>query len=246
MTFFDGNSTDGTLDVIKDFQKYHPHGKKIILVEGMDPGDVSGEGKDAYTRMFNECMWTLPTDLAFFNHPDFIPMNPEVLATMNRDGVAYSVHMDSFGGDPDGQLYKINGRDPAWKCIYRLRNPNLGGHYFGAYGAWNEDVYFEALTGEAHDHYGSDFRHYPYAVVSSGLLVNHYSDVRTRQRRLERMLKVLANQGHPAERLMDIANKHPRVTLQDGKDLIGSPFTFEPATYPPIFKTWKETLNVHA
>lgn len=239
MVLFDGNSTDGTLEVIKDFQSHHPCGYKIKLVEDRDPKDL----RDDYVRLFNEALQAVDCDLAFFLHPDMVAENPEAVRSMPRDGIAYSTRMISFAGEPDGQLYRINGRGEAWKNIYRRRNPDLGAHYHGWYGAWNEDVYFEAITGDSHDHWGSDFSRYPYHVVESGLRVHHYSDVRHYQRRLDRMAKCLVNQDSAIhqQKALAIALEHPRVTLKDGDG-----FTFESAEYHPIFKTWKETLSVHA
>lgn len=231
MTLYDGNSTDGTLDIVKQFQKHHPSGYKILLHEDKDPKDLQGD----YQRMFTECLWSLTTDLAIFAHADMILADPGNISGL--DCIAASMQMETFAGDPGGQLYKINGRAKSWKNVFRLRKPDLGAHYFGAYGAWNEDVYFSEITGDSHDHYGEIFSAYPYEVVDSRALVYHFSDVRPHSRRLERMKKCLINQGHPPENVDNIAENHPRVTLKSSNGL-----EFAPAVYPDIFNTWKETL----
>ena len=229
MSFYDGNSTDGTLEIIKDFIAHHPQGYKIKLVEDKDPKDL----KDDYVRLSNEAMWALDTDWAMFLHPDMVAKNPEAVKNV-KDGIAYFCHMESYGGEPNGQLLKIAGRGTKWKNIYRLRNPDLGAHYHGWYGAANEDTYFSAITGDVHEFHGEEFDKYPYEVKDSGLHIMHFSDVRTYERRLDRMVKALMNQGYPQSAAEDLAPTHARVTLKDGMG-----FKFEPAEYPAIFKTWE-------
>lgn len=229
ISLFDGNSTDGTLEIIRDFINRHPHGYKIKLTEDKDPKNLQQD----YVKLFNECMWALDTDWAAFLHPDMIPVNPEAIKNIG-DGIAYYSHMDSYAGEPGGALLKINGRMKAWKNIYRLRNPNLGAHYFGFYGAANEDTYFSEITGDNHD-FHNDFTKYPYEVKDSGLKVMHFSDVRPYERRLDRMIKCLLNQNYAPEVVEAIAKNHPRVNFKDC-----SWMTFEPAEYPEIFKTWNK------
>lgn len=240
MVFLDGNSDDGTLEIIKDFRAHHPSGHKIKLLEDRDPKDL----RDDYVRLFNEALTAVDCDLAFFLHPDMVAENPEAVRLIaDGDGVAYWTQMISFAGEPDGELYRILGRDERWKNIYRRRGPDLGAHYHGWYGAWNEDVYFEAITGDTHDHHGADLSRYPYLVAPSGLRILHYSDVRPYARRLGRMATCLQNQNHASTRdqAEALAATHPRVTLKDGGG-----FTFERAEYHPIFKTWRDTLAVRS
>lgn len=227
MVLFDGNSTDGTLKIIKHLRSGHPYGDRINLVEEKDPRDLRGD----YVRLFNECLRSLSTDLAWFLHPDMWVVNPQqILKIKDSPAVAMSCRMRSFAGEPDGQLYEIEGRGDRWKNIYRLRNPDFGAHYHGHYGAGNEDVYFSAITGDSYEHHGSNVHWYPYAVEDSGLEILHFSDVRTKERRLDRMMKCLANQNRPAEGIKAIAESHPRVTLKDGNG-----FKFVPAKYPAEF-----------
>lgn len=234
MVFFDGKSKDGTLEIIKEFGKGHPHGHKITLVEDRDPANL----QDDYVRLFDDAMRTLKTDWAFFLHPDMIPENPEALKNV-VDGVSYFTHMRSFAGNPGGILYEIDGRAQAWKNIYRLRNPDLGAHYFGHYGAQNEDVYFRAITGSVHNFFGSNFDKYQYDVKDSGLKILHFSDVRPYERRLDRMVKCLMNQGYSDVWAKENAPLHPRVSLEDGMGV-----RFNPSKYPSVFDTWKERAYV--
>ena len=219
MCFYDGNSTDGTLEIIKEAQRGE-FGEKIKLYEDKDPKNLT----DDYTRLSNACMLSLGTDLACFLHPDMFLLKPGKLV----DGItAATISIKSFAGDPNGPIYEIVGRGTKWKNIYRLRNPDLGAHYFGTYGAQNEDTYFSEITGNSHEHYGQDFSKYPYPVVNSGIEVAHYSDVRPYARRLDRMIKCLINQGHSPEQAKKIAPNHPRVSLKDGQG-----FSFVPVETP--------------
>ena len=234
MVFLDGNSTDGTLEIIREVIKHHPQGYKVRLLTGKDPKDL----QDDYVRLFNEAMRSLSTDLAFFLHPDMIPANipPRAdLDFLSRSAVAASVSMRSFAGDPGAQLYEIKGRGEAWKNIYRLRNPDLGAHYWGHYGHADEDVYFKAITGNRHIHHGPKFDRYPYIVQDSGIEILHYSDVRPLPRRVDRMIKCLLNNGCSREEAEMRSASHPRVTLKDGDG-----FSFEPASYPTDFIVARE------
>jgi glycosyltransferase involved in cell wall biosynthesis len=197
MVFFDGNSTDGTKEIIKDFQQWHPRGCRITLLENKDPQNL----QDAYVDLFNKCMKTLVTDFAWFLHPDMYVTNPrKILDVKKSDAIAMSTKMTSYAGDPGGQVLQFKtGRSNRWKNIYRLRNPDLGAHYFGHYGAQNEDIYFSDITGDEHEHFGDNFKKYPYIVEESGIEVMHFSDIRPYGRRLERMKRCMLNQLVPIE-----------------------------------------------
>lgn len=241
MVFLDGNSTDGTLEIIKEFRANHPDGHKITLVEDRDPKNLQHD----YVRLFNEALRSLMTDWAFFLHPDMLPVNPEALRSISGDSPAFYTHMRSFGGEPGGQLLEISGRGRAWKNIYRLRNPDLGAHYHGFYGAHNEDVYLSEITGDEHI-MRQNFADYPYEVKDSGLNILHFSDVRPLARRISRMRSCLENNQHSKYTVQRIAETHPRVTFKNGTDPIGKYHEFKPAEYPPIFTTWRDSLKVPA
>lgn len=209
MVFFDGDSTDGTLEILEKYAKDNP---KIILVKDKDPKDLTGD----YQRISNEAMWTCPSDMAIFLHPDMFPANGEALRAIPDDCVAARVTMESYAGGPGDTIFQMIGRGTSWKNIYRLRNPDLGAHYFGSYGAQNEDTYFSEITGDKHEHYGTDSEKYPYSVYNTNLTIRHYSDVRSYSRRLDRMKKCLINQGYSKEEAERIAPTHPRVSLKAG------------------------------
>lgn len=221
--FFDGDSTDGTLDIIKDVRANHPFGHRIKLFEHRDCADLDSD----YQLVFNDCLRSLTTDYAIFAHPDMLLDEPGNIGFLG-DAPAYTSSMRSFAGEIDGPLYEIKtGRAEAWKNIYRLHNPDLGLHYFGAYGAHNEDCYFSKITGNKHEYLGSDFAAYPYEVKDSGIKISHFSDVRTKERRVDRMIKCLLNQGNDLEMAQAIAKVHPRVNFENSFG-----YEFVPAEYP--------------
>lgn len=238
MIFFDGNSTDGTLDIIRDIRKSHPFGKRIKLHEGKDCANLQAD----YQRLFNECLRSLSTDYAIFAHPDMILDEPGNIGFLG-DAVAYTVSMRSFAGEPDGQLYEImNGRAKAWKNIYRLRNPDLGLHFFGDYGAIDEDFYFSKITGKEHKLH-TDFSKYPYDVKDSGIKISHFSDVRPLERRIDRMVKCIINNGFDEKFAREVASNHPRVTFQAITEVAsglafkpGHEFEFVPVETPAYLK----------
>ena len=227
MVIYDGNSTDGTVEIVKDIQKNHPFGSRIKLFENKDPKDLT----DDYVRVFDECLHALSTNFAAFTHGDMILEDPGNIGFLG-DAIAYYSTMRSFAGEPGGQLYEIkSGRSPFWKNIYRLRSPDLGLHYHGHYGHVSEDCYFSKITGAEHIHVGDAFEQYPYEVKDSGVKIAHYSDVRAHERRAERMFKCLINQGKPAAEALRLLDVHPRVTLKDGFN-----FKFEPVDTPDFLK----------
>lgn len=223
MSFFDGGSTDGTLEAIEEAQK-GPYGAKVKLFKDKDPIDL----QEDYQRLSNECMRSLDTDMAMFLHPDM--MYDYGCFDLPKGCISATIGVESYAGNPDGDIYKILGRGDRWKNIYRLRNPDLGAHYFGHYGAWNEDTYFSEITGDSHEFHGSNFNAYPYPVHNTGLVVRHYSDVRPYERRLDRMIKCLLNQGNK-EDIINKAKNHPRVSLVSGQG-----FSFERVAKPKFLE----------
>lgn len=223
MVFWDGNSCDGTTEIIKEFAGKDP---KIKLKTDKDPADL----KDSYVEMSNNCLYDLETDMAIFLHPDMLPENPGQIKNIPEGTIAASVNIRSFAGEPCGQIFEIiQGRRPQWKNIFRLKNPGLGAHYYGHYGSWNEDVYFKEITGTQY-YLFSELKNYSYPIHDTGLIIRHYSDVRPYERRLGRMKTCLLNQGYKPEEVEKTAMAHPRVSLKSGGGF--------------LFKEIKELANV--
>lgn len=222
VVLFDGNSTDGTLEIIEAIKRDHKDGHKVRLFKDRDPKDL----QDDYVRVFNDCLREVKESYAWFCHPDMYPVNPEqVLKAKDSDAVAMSVKLRSFAGEPGGPLKEIIGRGKRWKSIHSTM---FDLRYHGHYGAWNEDVYPTAIVGDSRDFHAEDFQWYPYEVVDSEIELLHFSDVRPVERRYDRMVKCLANQGK--KDIENWARNHPRVTLKDGGG-----FKFIPAEYPAAF-----------
>lgn len=237
MVFLDGNSTDGTLEALRE-AKDGPLGHKLTVVEDMDPIDL----KDDYVRLFNIALKSLNTDLGWFLHPDmYIVPDGSVERFLGRsEGVVAGItKIRSVAGEPDGELKEIvKGRNKTWKNIYRLRNPDLGAHYAGWYGAWNEDVHFTAYDGDNDEifydgeHVGCEYSRYSFPVDETGITTIHFSDVRPYERRLSRMVTCLGNQKYQDKVIQKMAVSHPRVSLKDGLDPGDNMFEFKPYDGP--------------
>lgn len=222
--YFDGNSTDGTPELLEYLRKRY--GLNITIVRNQDPKDL----QDDYVRVFNDCLKQVKSEYAFFLHPDMIMTkgpNKSIPPVQ-----AYSCNMRSFAGNPGEQIYEfVEGRTKKWKNI--MQN-NFGLHYFGHYGAYNEDMYFSAMTEKEHELY-DDFNKYPYEVFDSGIELFHYSDVRPYPRRLNRMITCLKNQNPNADTNFEYAAKnHPRVSLQENS-VFGNFKLWPAADYPEVF-----------
>ena len=227
--FFDGNSTDGTLEVLHQFHTKHPLGHKVRVFNNKDPKNL----QDDYVACMNEAIGHCTGDYAAFLHADMQVLNPERICAIKTDAVALTVNMRSFAGEPGGKLYEFTeGRTHTWKPIHRNA---LGLHYSGHYGAANEDLYHSAITGDEHILY-KNAQNYPYKVEDSGLNILHFSDVRPYQRRINRMITCLQNQNPTLtrEQAYDLAKQHPRVSLDSGSGRFGK-FLLKPAEYPEIF-----------
>lgn len=220
MSFYDGNSTDGTLEIIKDFIRKDYNGHKIILRENKDPKDL----KDDYVKLFDECLHELDTEWALYLHPDMWAINPVSIKDIgfykeHKESQALTTRIHSYAGDPGKQVYKFtSGRQNTWKNIFRLKNPDMDAHYVGHYGAAEEDVYFKSITGDEYRYYKHHYHLYPYKVTDSWLEVMHFSDIRPYERRLQRMKSCMEHQGYTKEQIEKIAPNHPRVSLREGFD----------------------------
>ena len=222
--YFDGNSTDGTPELLDYLRK--KYGLNIKVVRDQDPKDL----QDDYVRVFDDCLKQVKSDYAFFLHPDMIMTKGPSKSL--PPVAAYSCNMRSFAGDPGGDIFEFTeGRTNKWKNI--MQNA-FGLHYFGHYGAQNEDMYFSAMTEKEHELYDS-FDKYPYEVFDSGIELFHYSDVRPYPRRLSRMVTCLKNQNPGTDTNFEYAAKnHPRVSLQENS-VFGN-FKLSPALeYPEVF-----------
>lgn len=230
-------SDDGTIEILRHIAKHY--GKVRLLLQSkydFDPMDTA-----AYNAAFNDCIEQTRCDAVWFLHPDMVVTNPEVITGVGDESLAWWTNITSYAGDMNTVITK--GRCGQWKNIHRNKF-NL--EYRGAYGSQNEDFYHQAITGSSYKHYGTDFAKYPYPVTNSGINVNHYCEVKSYKRRLEKMklcLKTLSPQVSN-DAIEELASQHPRVSLEASSDRFGH-FEFAPSSdpIPAVFEKYKEEFS---
>ncbi len=142
--------------------------------------------------------------------------------------------MSIAGEKRDKVIYA--GRGSRWHTIYKN---DLGLHYYGYYGAAEEDCYFRAITGDEHVMYWQ-YAYKPYPIKDTEINVLHYCDCKPYDRRLDKMKKILSLTAFKDERY---ALEHPRVTLRDGifngvvHRFVENPY------YPSVFHMYKKEFE---
>lgn len=232
-------STDGTdemLDYIKE--KYAKEKLRIFREPGFD---FNVHDIKAYNHAYNYLIEKATGDALFFLHPDMIVTNAEKMREIKPGPLAWWTNITSYAGDFNTQITK--GRAARWKNIHANK---LGVHYYGGYGSNNEDMYFKAITGTSYVHHGENFKKYPFRVEDSGLNVNHYCEMKSYKRRLEKMKACLKTQfPHWDDQLIhEMACEHSRVTLQPGSNAFGT-FEFQQmdAPIPEVFEKYKAEFD---
>ena len=217
----DEKSDDGTRELlfhVKD--KYAGDKLRILNHPTFHPHDMV-----AYNEAFNRCIRESTGDAIFFYHPDMLVTR---WTDLKEGPLAWWTNITSYAGDFSTVITK--GRADKWKNIHANK---MGLTYFGAYGSQNEDMYHLEITGKSHRHYGEDFNRYPYDVKDSGISINHYCELKSYKRRLEKMklcLKTLA--PFASDDVIDeSAIQHPRVTLEPSSQRFGT-FEFQQTTNP--------------
>ena len=228
-------SNDGTLSLL-------PHLKKILGDKikyrisqeyDFDPLDMK-----AYNKAFNDAINEATGDACWFLHPDMVVTKG---AELSEGPLAWFTNITSFAGDMNTRIAK--GRTDKWKNIHAKK---FGLHYFGGYGSQNEDFYHSAITGNAYKHYGTEFSQYPFEIADSGISINHYCELKSYRRRLEKMKLCLTTQ-HPsfeAKLIDEMAANHPRVTLMSNDNRFGQ-FHFEKveSPIPDVITNYKEEFE---
>ena len=223
-------SEDGTEELLRHIQRKYA-GDKLKLYFGgddqpawdFDPLDVK-----AYNASFNYLIEQSTGDAVWFLHPDMIVKNPESIQSTPEGPLAWWTTIDSYAGDLQTKI--TAGRASRWKHIQAKQ---FGVHYYGGYGSQNEDFYFKDITGNSYKHFGEDFDEYPYEVADSGIQLNHYCELKSYPRRLEKMIRCLttlmpnADQQH----IKELAANHPRVTLDQSTTRFGT-FVFDKVSEP--------------
>jgi len=230
MIFVDGNSTDGTIELVKYIQKTYDKEKKIKLFLNKDCKNL----KDDYVRLFN---WTLKQctgEYLWYLHPDMICSNPQLIHRSLKDGLRYSVKMISIAGERKDKVIS-SGRTNRWHTIYRNK---FGLHYYGWYGTDEEDLYFADITGDEHINHLT-VPNKPYRTFDTDIELYHYCDTKPYSRRFGRMVKVLETNGFFYSTAKEIAKAHPRVTLETGiyRNTLFKFNRFE-GKHPEVFKKY--------
>src|SRR3972149_5323434 len=71
----DGNSTDGTIEIVEHIQQTYDTHKKIRLIKDVDFKNFSNDYINLYNRLIKECK----SEYIWFLHPDMIVTNPDVI-----------------------------------------------------------------------------------------------------------------------------------------------------------------------
>lgn len=230
----DTASNDGTRELLQHIKSKYAYEKLTII----DHPTFHPHDTEAYDEAFNVCIRKATGDACFFLHADMVVTKWNELP---KDALAWWTQITSFAGDFSTVITK--GRSTQWKNIHKKE---FGLSYRGAYGSQNEDFYHSEITGNSLKHYGEDFKKYPYAIANSGILINHYCELKPYKRRLEKMKLCLKTQAPnaSAEAIEETATQHPRVTLASIGQRFGV-FEFTPGVgqMPEIIKKHKEEFE---
>lgn len=232
----DSASSDGTRELLEHVKEKYVHEKLVILDHPtFHPHDVA-----SYNGAFNRCIETSTGDACMFLHPDMVIVGQNPV-TASNDALAWITHITSYAGDMQTVITK--GRADKWKNIHAKK---FGLHYSGGYGSQNEDFYHSEVTGKSCKHFGMEFSKYPFQVADSGLKINHYCELKSYKRRLEKMklcLKTLIPTATDAA-VEESAAQHPRVTLESSCERFGE-FKFEESKepVPEVFEKYREEFS---
>ena len=230
----DEKSDDGTRELLFHVKQKYAHEKLTIL----DHPNFHPLDQKAYNASFNRCIEKSTGDAVMFLHPDMIITKGGPLP---ENSTAWYTHMTSFSGDMQTVITK--GRADKWKNIHVKK---YGIHYYGAYGSQNEDFYHSDITGKSYKHFGAELQKYPFSVADSGIHINHYCELKSYKRRLEKMkfcLKTLVPNATD-DVIEENAIHHPRVSLEPSSTRFGE-FKFEKSEVeiPEVFTKYKEEFN---
>lgn len=220
----DDGTSDGTRELLQHIKDKYAHEKLTILpFRHFHPHDTK-----AYNEAFNVCIEKATGDACWFFHPDMLVTNPESILSIPEGPLAWWTEVTSYAGDFNTVISK--GRATKWKNIHARK---FGLTYVGGYGSLIEDMYFSEITSKTYKHFGEEFYKYPYAVGDSGVKVNHYCELKSYSRRLEKMKLCIKTQvpNIDPKQAEALAIQHPRVTLEPSSQLFGK-FQFEESKQP--------------
>lgn len=233
----DENSSDGTRQLLAHIKNTYAFEKLRIL----DHPTFHPHDMEKYNAAFNRCIDEATGDAVMFLHPDMIITNPKSILAVPEEPWAWWTNLSSYAGDLRTKI--TVGRATRWK---NLQAKKFGLRYFGAYGSQNEDFYFSDITGKEYRHFGEEFEEYPYEVADSGIKINHYCELKTYARRLEKMKLCLKTMhpGYADQRIEDMAATHPRVTLESSHSRWGTfQFAQSEEPIPEVFTKHKAEFD---
>lgn len=243
-------SDDGTVELLNHLKANHDTEGKLKIFAG-GPGEPNWDfdplDMKAYNDSYNFLIEQATGEAVWFLHPDMIVTNPEQIGKqedVNLSALAWWTNISSFARDQKTEI--VAGRTKRWKNIHMK---DYGLHYFGGYGSQNEDMYFREITGDAYRHHGDEFQEYPFEVADSGINVNHYCELKSYKRRLEKMVRCLKTlyPNTPDQHIQDMAAQHPRVTLEASSLRFGT-FRFAPSQkpIPSVFELYHSEFSQFA
>jgi len=233
----DEGSDDGTKELLHHIKDKYAHEKLIII----DTPNFHPHDTKAYNAAFDVCIEKATGDAVMFYHPDQVITNPERIPEIKTGPMAWTTNMTSFAGDFQTQITR--GRAKKWKNIHANQ---FGLMYRGAYGSQNEDFYHADITGNTYSHYGEDLLKYPYEVADSQIEINHYCELKSYKRRLEKMKLCIQTQNPKAtpDWIETLSTNHPRVTLEPSEKMFGEfEFAKTEAPVPEVFSKYKEEFE---
>ena len=207
LVYADGNSTDGTIELIEHIKEKYDKDNKIKLFKNKDCKNLKGD----YTRLFNWVLKQCTSDYVMFWHADMVMTNPEMFKNIKEPTIRYFIKMVSFVRG--GKKYFKAGRCIRWHTIYKN---DYGLHQYGDYGNVHEDFYFRDITGDEHIAYNMNYN-LNYKTKDSKLVAHHFCEGKDYDRRLDKMIKSLVHCKWAKDKAIKVAKNHPRVTLKSGK-----------------------------
>lgn len=209
IVYADGNSTDGTLEILRHIKKKYDDKDKIKLFINKDCKNLTTD----YERLFNFLLRKCTSDYVWFLHPDMLVTKPHEVRDSLGTGLRYNVKVRSIAGE-HYNLDISEGRTDRWHNIYRRAH---GIHYYGYYGSRDEDFYFKDITGTEHTPFDIMYPK-PYMSYTTSIDVIHFCECKPYDRRYEKMRKILKTTfPYLSDKAVDEnAKVHPRVTLKNG------------------------------
>jgi glycosyltransferase involved in cell wall biosynthesis len=203
----DGNSNDGTLDLIKHIQTQYDPEKKVKLFEGF----LFENYREDYDEKFNWLLKRCSGDWVIFNHADMVWLDPwkirPLLEAIHEDDFIWGLRVN-FRSFINDRWHCMEENDYTWPLIYKNAH---GLHHRGAYGTPYEDFYFE--DGLRHDIRSSRRDSEEIRIFHSSIWMHHYRSCKPEWQRLDKMVKQFKATfpEKSLEECTQLAKQHPYI-----------------------------------